>query len=220
MNTTSIFPFSNLKTKISLFVLWLVTISGIIGIWQGDAAWFLSKTPFNLLLCLLLIFWNFPLKNGWLSITIWSLVYLLGMGVELVGVNTGLLFGDYQYGENLGTKIGGVPLLIGVNWVMLTFITGSICKRFIHNKWLVLICGALLMVALDFFIEDAAPIFDFWCWEIGYPPLRNFVDWFIVSFIMQAMMINELHAEKHPYPINHFASQLLFFGFFYVINSF
>ena len=41
--------FSNLdqKTKISLFGLWLVTISGILGIWLGDSDWFLSKTPFN-----------------------------------------------------------------------------------------------------------------------------------------------------------------------------
>ncbi len=220
MNTTSIFPFSDMKTKISLFVLWLVTISGIIGIWLGDSAWFLSKTPFNLLLSLVLILWNFPIKNGWRSLTIWSFVYLLGMGVELLGVNTGLLFGDYHYGENLGIKIGGVPLLIGVNWVVLTFITGSICKRFIHNKWLVLICGALLMVALDYFIEENAPRFDFWYWHIGFAPFRNFVDWFIVSIIMQAIMFNELHTENHPLPIHHFASQIVFFAFFYVINSF
>ena len=76
------------------------------------------------------------------------------------------------------------------------------------------------MVALDFFIEENAPRFDFWYWQIGYPPLRNFIDWFIVSIIMQAIMITEIHKEKHPLPIHHFASQLVFFAFFYVINSF
>ena len=214
--------FSNLdqKTKISLFGLWLVTISGILGIWLGDSDWFLSKTPFNLLLCLFLTLWNFPLKNGWKSILLWSLLYLLGMGVELVGVHTSLLFGKYHYGNNLGPKIAGVPLLIGVNWMILTFITGSICRRFIAQKWLVILCSALLMVTLDFFIEVNAPRFDFWYWDIGYPPLRNFIDWFIIAVIMQTILHNELYTKKHPFPLHHFASQLLFFAFFYVIYTF
>lgn len=214
--------FSNLdqKTKISLFGLWLVTISGILGIWLGDSDWFLSKTPFNLLLCLFLTLWNFPLKNGWKSILLWSLIYILGMGVELVGVHTGLLFGKYHYGNNLGPKIAGVPFLIGVNWMILTFITGSICRRFIKQKWLVILCSALLMVTLDFFIEVNAPRFDFWYWDIGYPPLRNFIDWFIIAVIMQTILHNELYTKKHPFPLHHFASQLLFFAFFYVIYTF
>ena len=214
--------FSNLdqKTKISLFGLWLVTISGILGIWLGDSDWFLSKTPFNLLLCLFLTLWNFPLKNGWKSILLWSLIYILGMGVELVGVHTGLLFGKYHYGNNLGPKIAGVPFLIGVNWMILPFITGSICRRFIKQKWLVILCSALLMVTLDFFIEVNAPRFDFWYWDIGYPPLRNFIDWFIIAVIMQTILHNELYSKKHPFPLHHFASQLLFFAFFYVIYTF
>jgi putative membrane protein len=76
------------------------------------------------------------------------------------------------------------------------------------------------MVTLDFFIEVNAPLFDFWYWDIGYPPLRNFIDWFIISVIMQTILQEELHREKHPFPIHHFASQLLFFAFFYVIYTF
>jgi len=221
MQLKSVFSFlSNNKTLISILGIWLVSISGILGIWLGDSDWFLSKTPFNLLLCLLLTFWNFPLKNGWRSILLWSCIYLLGMGVELVGVHTGILFGNYHYGNNLGQKIGGVPLLIGVNWMILTFITGSICKRFIQAKWLVILCSALLMVILDFFIEVNAPIFDFWYWDIGYPPLRNFIDWFIIAVLMQTILQDELYTKKHPFPLHHFTSQLLFFAFFYVIYAF
>lgn len=214
--------FSNLdrKIKISLFGLWLVTISGILGIWLGDSDWFLGKTPFNLLLCLVLTLWNFPLKNGWKSILLWSLIYVLGMGVEWIGVHTGLLFGQYHYGTNLGPKIAGVPVLIGVNWMLLTFITGSICRRFMTQKWLAILCSALLMVTLDFFIEVNAPRFDFWYWDIGYAPIRNFIDWFIISLLMQTILQGELHREKHPFPIHHFASQILFFAFFYVIYAF
>lgn len=213
-------PFSIGKIQISIFAIWLVTISGMIGIWLGYGDWFLPKTPFNLLLGVGLLYWNFPMKNGWRSMTIWSLVYLIGMGVEIVGVNTGLLFGDYVYGENLGLKVFGVPLLIGINWVVLTFLTATICKRFIRHRWQAPICGAVLMVALDFFIEPVAPVFDYWHWEAGQAPLRNYLDWFLVSLLMQVLVNNDLPEEKHPFPIHHYASQVLFFAFFYAIYQF
>jgi putative membrane protein len=204
----------NSKNWWSIFSIWLVTIAGMIGIYLGYVDWFVSKTPMNLILGMLLLYWNFPPKNGWISVMIWIVVYLIGMGVEVVGVNTALLFGSYQYGENLGYKIFGVPVLIGINWVVLTFLTASISRRFFSNKWLAVFCGAALMVLLDLFIEPIAPIFDFWSWELGYAPIRNFVDWFIVSFVMQVIVRNELPDESASFPIHHLASQFVFFIFF------
>ena len=220
MNNALVFPPQFGKIQVSVFAIWLVTISGMIGIWLGLGDWFLPKTPFNLLLGLGLLYWNFPMKNGWRSLLIWTLVYLIGMGVEVVGVNTGLLFGTYQYGENFGLKLFGVPLLIGINWVVLTFLTATICKRFIGHKWLAPFCGAILMVALDFFIEPIAPVFDFWHWEAGRAPIRNFVDWFLVSFILQVLAQKDLPEGKNPLPMHHFASQAVFFAFFYAIYEF
>ena len=175
----------NFKNYSSIFIIWLVTISGIIGIYLGHVDWFISKTPMNLLIGLLLLYWNFPPPSGVRSWITWLMVYLIGMSVELIGVNTGLLFGSYHYGENLGTKVFGVPLLIGVNWLVLTFLTASISRRYLINKWLAILCGAFLMVSLDFFIEPTAPKFDFWHWEGGVAPVRNFVDWFVISFLLQ-----------------------------------
>lgn len=83
------------------------------------------------------------------------------MIVELIGVNTGLLFGTYQYGENLGIKVFGVPFLIGINWGVITFLTANIANRFIKNKWLVILCGSILMVALDFLSNLPRPSLTF-----------------------------------------------------------
>ena len=204
------------KNAISIFAIWLVTISGIVGIYLGHMNWFITKTPMNLLLGLLLLYWNFPPKNGLRSWIIWLIVYLIGMLVELIGVNTGMLFGTYNYGENLGTKFFGVPFLIGINWVVLTFLTASIAKRYVPNKWLAILCGSILMVALDFFIEPTAPIFDFWHWEGGAAPIRNYVDWFVVSFLLQMIVKNDLAEETTSFPMHHLASQFIFFIFFYV----
>ena len=211
--------FSVVKSNSSIFAIWLVTISGMIGIWIGYGDWFLPKTPFNLLLGAALLYWNFPIKNVWPGILIWSLVYIIGMSVEMIGVNTGLLFGIYWYGENLGLKFINVPLLIGINWVVLTFLTATIAKRFIRNQWIAPSCGAALMVALDFFIEPVAPVFDFWHWNAGYAPLRNFIDWFLVSLVLQVLVKNYVPQVKHPLLLHHFASQVVFFVFFYAINK-
>ena len=217
MNKTFLSLLSIRKTEVSIFTIWLVCISGMIGIWLGQGDWFLPKTPFNLLLGASLLYWNFPAKNGRRSLAVWTLIYLLGMAVEILGVNTGLLFGEYYYGENLGPKLLGVPLLIGINWVVLIFLTATICKRFIKNKWLSCICAALLMVALDFFIEPVAPIFDFWHWNSGEAPLRNFTDWFFVSLVLQLLAQKDLYDTKHPLPLHYFASQAVFFVFFYAV---
>jgi putative membrane protein len=44
--------------------------------------------------------------------------------LEVVGVKTGLIFGEYKYGSTLGIKLFEVPLIIGFNWVFV--ILGSI----------------------------------------------------------------------------------------------
>ena len=220
MNKLTVIQFLSKKENISIFIIWLVTISGVIGIWLGHGDWFLPKTIFNLSLGAAILIWNFPIKNGWKSLVIWSTVYLIGMIDEIIGTKTGILFGNYSYGNNLGPKIIGVPPLIGINWIVLTFLTATIARRVIHFKWLSIICGALLMVGLDFFIEPIAPIFDFWSWDEGVAPLKNFIHWFIVSLLMQAVVYDELPEKNHYLPIHHFASQVLFFTFFYAIYQF
>lgn len=205
------------KENISIFIIWILTLVGLVGIWWGYGDWFLPKTIFNQLVGVALLIWNFPLKKGWKSLAIWSSVYLIGMTVEIIGVNTGILFGDYRYGHNLGPTIAGVPPLIGFNWLVLTLLTGTIAKRFIRYPWLALIVGALLMVGLDFFMEPTAPIFDFWYWYGGAAPLKNFIHWFLVALLLHAIVVNDLPQKKHPLPIHHFISQVLFFLFFFIL---
>ena len=220
MNRSISIPFLTEKERVSIFSIWLVTVSGMIGIALGQDDWFLPKTPFNLLLGAGLLLWNFPAQRGWRSVAAWSFSFFLGMFVEVLGANHGLLFGEYRYGENLGPKVFEVPLLIGINWVVLTFLTAYIGKRFYEKKWLATLCGAMLMVVLDFFIEPVAPVFDFWHWDAGYAPLQNFVAWFFVALCMQWLVYQEVPDRKHPLPFHHFAAQFIFFGFFYAYQQF
>ena len=55
---------------------------------------------------------------------------------EFLGVNYGYIFGNYAYGSNLGYKIGGVPVMICVNWVILTIITADVSSYIHKNIWI------------------------------------------------------------------------------------
>ena len=61
----------------------------------------------------------------------------------------------------LGAKILGVPVLIGVNWIILTFITGSLSSFLFKNKFLSVLMGAVFMILLDLLIEPVAPLLGF-----------------------------------------------------------
>ena len=113
------------KTYFSIFLIWLVHISGLLGLLFYDFIFFASFTPINLFLTSLLLMVNqIKLHNKELLCII--LIFWTGISVEFLGVNYGLLFGEYSYGKNLGPKLFEVPILIGMNWVILTVISGSI----------------------------------------------------------------------------------------------
>lgn len=170
------------KIAISIFLLWLFTISGIFGILSQHQDWFLSLTPLNLLLYVLIVFWNLEKINfkTWLALLI---PFMLGFITEALGVNFGLIYGNYQYGENLGFKLFGVPLMICVNWAVLTVVTADIAKRLTKNIWFSAFLGATLMTALDLIIEVSAPRFDFWEFEGGNVPVQNYIGWLITAFV-------------------------------------
>jgi len=174
------------KFAFSIFLIWLFNISGIFGILGEDSEWFLSMTPLNLFLYLVFIVWN--LEEVDLKFFLAFLIpFFIGFITEFLGVNYGLIFGTYEYGENLGYKVGGVPLMICVNWGVLTITTADISK-FVHkNIWIRSAIGGFLMMLLDIVIEVSAPRFDFWEFEGESVPIQNYVGWFVVAFIAHAL---------------------------------
>ena len=125
--------------NISIALIWLFHVSGILGIIYVNSNWFISFTPLNLTLNFILLLIN--CKGNKRVTTIILLGFFIGMITEILGVQYGWIFGDYQYGSQLGTKLMGVPLLIGVNWAILTVITGAIAQQFYLNKFMRVLIG-------------------------------------------------------------------------------
>ncbi|WP_350287599.1 carotenoid biosynthesis protein [uncultured Croceitalea sp.] len=196
-----------------IFVIWLFHISGILGIYFGDTEWFTTKTPLNLIISLAIFIWLFPIntKEKWILLILFTIV---GMLVEWLGVTYGLFFGNYSYGSNLGVKLDGVPYLIGFYWALLTFITAEIVKRLGISGWLKIGLGALLMVGLDFLIEQNAPTFDLWQFE-GHVPIDNYISWFVIGFVLHTILDNIKVEGNQSVSIHLYMAQVIFFTFFY-----
>lgn len=105
----------------------------------------------------------------------------VGFAAELVGVRTGRPFGHYRYGDGLGPKIGGVPLLAGAAWAMMArpawVAAGLIDAR--PAARVPLAAGAL--TAWDVFLDPRMAADGYWTWPEGgrYEgiPASNFLGW-------------------------------------------
>ncbi|GAB3203059.1 putative membrane protein [Pontibacter aydingkolensis] len=210
-NITRKYKYNKYGLPLALAVLVIFHAVGFWGLlFSGEPAYFQNLTPMNLLLTNALLFafhrsWN----RAFILFAI--LVFAVGYFSEVVGVHTGLLFGDYTYGQALGLKVWEVPVLIGLNWLMLVYVTGHI-SNYSNWHWIAkAILGAGLMVLLDYFIEPVAMRFDFWSWSQSDIPLSNYVGWFIVAFILQLYFQKAAFIKRNRLALFVYFVQLLFF---------
>lgn len=197
----------------------LVVLFYAVGYWgmvhPEYSAIFRKLVPFHLLLMLILMIVSHEDKNHYFWTFLLS-AYTAGFVIELLGVNTGAIFGNYTYGRTLGPKFADIPLLIGVNWILVIYSTGIFMKEFgIKNHIIRALVGALLITVLDVLIEPVAIRFDYWSWEGFEVPFQNYVGWFIFSFIMLRFFFLMKFRKKNMAAIVLFVVQ---FSFFLLLN--
>lgn len=206
---------SQYKVPFAIGTVWLFHIAALTGIVLGYQEWFVAKTPFNLLICSALLILIYPITSL-KKVVVFSIIFVVGMLVEWLGVTYGLFFGTYSYGVNFGPTLDGVPYLIGVNWALLTFITAAITGYFSKISWLRILLGALLMLLLDYLMEYTAPRFDFWTFEGGYAGLDNYIAWFTLALLFQTLFHAVKISGNKPYSLHLFLAQFVFFGFLFL----
>ena len=202
--------------------LTIVYIVGVVGMYV-DRPSFVSLTALNLLVSIGVVIFYHWLEGYSLRklLVLFGVVYTLGYLVEVIGVATGLLFGEYCYGASLGVKWLDTPLMIGVNWFMLIYCSGVFVNKYWRNKWVKIALGATVMVVLDFFIEPVAPVLDLWSWGdanewlLFGAPLQNYIAWWLIAWVMHC-----IYQWLFPFLINSLGELLLYlqFVFFIVLN--
>jgi putative membrane protein len=132
---------------------------------------------------------------------------------------TGTIFGSYHYGETLGFSVADVPLVMGLNWLILIYCTGSMLNHFKLNTILKSISGATILVLLDLLIEQVAIRNDFWHWKNSEIPLQNFIAWWIISFVFLYGFFLVLKNNTNRLSLLYLIVQFGFFGSLVIFTS-
>lgn len=180
---------------------------------------FTAITALSLVLVIGVIF--FFHKNWNIKTILWFLfIMITSFLVEMAGVNTGIIFGHYQYGKAFIPQIEGTPLIIGLNWLFLSYASHDIARKLYPQSWFVIIAGASFMVMYDLLLEWVAPPMKMWSFEGAYPPFSNFVVWGVMALIYQCgFELLKIRSDNGP-ARSLFGIQMLFFiiiGFYSVL---
>lgn len=200
---------------IAIAVLAILHAVGAVGTLLGFGYLLLPLSGLNLLLAAgLLIAFNAPSLGRW-----GVMAPLAGFAAEVIGVQTGWLFGSYSYGDGLGWKWAGVPLLLGLLWLMMLWGAAVVVDRLKPDmpRWGRAAAAAAAMTALDGLIEPVAVQSGWWTWANGTIPLTNFISWFTIAF---PLLLFAPRSEGRPGTSVALALFLIFGIFFTLLNLF
>ena len=129
-----------------------------------------------------------------------ALLLIAGLGgllAEILGVHAGIPFGTYSYAGGLGPKVLGVPLIVGLAWVMMSHPASSVAARLSARpvvRWLV---AAWALASWDVFLDPQMVSAHHWSWQlpaahlpgIDDVPLSNFGGWLLVALVLMAVLV-------------------------------
>ncbi|UCC92381.1 MAG: carotenoid biosynthesis protein [Thermoplasmata archaeon] len=206
-----------LRDWLPLIIIYVIYGVGTVShVNEGTRELMLAMTPGVLLFMGLFVMHPDFLDRNW-RLLLWALgIYIMTFTLEATGVATGLVFGDYEYGDTLGWKALAVPVVIGFNWVLVVLGALTLTKRIVSGPLQVAVFTGALTTAFDFVMEPVAIALDYWTWTAVMPPLHNFVAWFVISFGV-ALTYEYLKLEtRNTLYIHYFLVQLVFFA---VLNA-
>lgn len=145
-----------------------------------------------------------------------------GLVAETTGVHTGFPFGDYRYTGTLGLEIAGVPVVVALAWIMMSWpallVGRALAARVDRPSWVVVGIGAWALASWDVFLDPQMVDAGHWTWSDPVPalpgvdgvPLTNYAGWLLVSVLMitalhgtvgRARVANELDLRVGPAPV-------------------
>ena len=196
------------RTAIFLALLYAI---GLLGLASPYRAQWLPLTPLLLLITAALLFQHHPV---WSKSFVYfcAIAWLLSFLLEVLGVQTGHIFGTYRYGTHLGWCVGGVPLLIGLNWLMLVYAVGNMLAPLPSSSTLKSVLGAALLVVLDGLMEPVAWQVGFWAWDSTQVPWQNYATWYLLAGALLQLFYATHTPPHNPFGVVVYTILLTFFG--------
>jgi putative membrane protein len=154
-----------------------------------------------------------PKNNFWLWFATGAVFTFF---MEVLGVETGLVFGSYEYSEVLGFTLLKVPVIIGINWVIIIWGGEEMIYAKFPQWWSVFLVAAFGLL-FDIIMEPVAIALDFWRWPMDIVPLQNYIAWFVLGLILSISARFLKPHQNKSFPTFYV---FVLFGFFIVINAF
>ncbi len=210
-----------MKRLVQLFLLFLFILHLGLTLWSLlDASAVAQTGRMQMPVLLLFALLHAGVVLGWRRTLLFFLLSAtISWGFEQVGVATGLIYGRYYYSDQLGFKLGYVPLIIPLIWFMMLYPSYSIANLIgngrpkasqnsqtepVSHILLLSFIGAMTMTAWDLVIDPVFTELGFWIWVDGGPyfgiPLHNFAGWLLTTFsIYFVYRLWERRLEKRPF---------------------
>ncbi len=202
--------------KYSIGIVLILHLVALSTFFLGYSQYILPLTPVNLLIISYLIYLNQKEKNTPFIINS-IIIVVFAYIIEIIGVSTGLFFGNYQYLDSLGPKILATPPVIGINWWILIVASASFFSSSKYPLLLKAFLSTVLMLFIDLWIEPISSDLNFWSWENDIIPLKNYLGWFITGFALQIIYWQGSYKKQNAIGIPVY---LILISFFIILNLF
>jgi uncharacterized membrane protein len=129
-----------------------------------------------------------------------------GLAVEAIGVHTGFPFGAYAYGDALGPKLFGVPLVIALAWTWMAWPAWVVAAKLTGHAIARIGLAGLGLAAWDLFLDPQLVRERYWRWLHPSPslpgvaevPVSNYLGWLAVALVMMTLLAVATTAVTTP----------------------
>jgi len=204
----------NILTELNIiYFIYIMFAVGIVGhSFKFSLILMLTLTPIVLLLIGTVICVYMIINKNYRILYWCMLIYLLTLILEIIGVKSGIIFGEYKYGNTLGLKFFEVPLIIGFNWMFVILGAINLSAKLFRKKITIIIFSALFSIIFDIILEPVAIKFDYWHWQQIFVPMQNYLAWFIISFFSALVFyLFKTEIKNINVFMNYFFAQFIFF---------
>ncbi len=128
----------------------------------------------------------------------------LALVAEVLGVHTGVPFGDYTYTGTLGPSLLDVPLVVPLAWTMMAYPVLLAARRLTRRYAFVV--GGVGLAGWDVFLDPQMVRDGHWQWAHPAPslpgvesvPLTNYAGWLFVATVLMAALDRVLPRGDAP----------------------
>ena len=154
---------------------------------------------------------------------------VIGNIFENVGVHTGFPFGHYYFTELMGPKLFAVPILLGLAYLGMAYLSWTLARLILGNMQSPLkgsrvvtvpLVAAFIMVAWDFSQDPVwSTILHLWIWPRGGPyfgvPISNFLGWYLTVYVdyqLFALYLRDRSTNPDPLPASYWRQAVFFYA--------